>query len=41
VYDRLLPCPPVDDPPRIEHLVAREDEVAVDFISRSLDLPPL
>ncbi|XP_062189694.1 RNA pseudouridine synthase 6, chloroplastic-like isoform X1 [Phragmites australis] len=41
VYGRLLPCPLQDDPPRIEHLVAREDEVAADFISRSLDLPPL
>ncbi|XP_052163341.1 RNA pseudouridine synthase 6, chloroplastic [Oryza glaberrima] len=41
VYGRLLPCPLQDDPPRIEHLVAREDEVAVDFISRSLTLPPL
>ncbi|TVT98005.1 hypothetical protein EJB05_56722, partial [Eragrostis curvula] len=41
VYDRLLPCPPVDDPPRIEHLVAREDALAGDFISKSLDLPPL
>uniref|UniRef100_A0A453ATC1 Uncharacterized protein n=1 Tax=Aegilops tauschii subsp. strangulata TaxID=200361 RepID=A0A453ATC1_AEGTS len=40
-YDRLLPCPSKDDPPRIEHLVAREDEVAGDFISRSLNLPPL
>ncbi|XP_062189695.1 RNA pseudouridine synthase 6, chloroplastic-like isoform X2 [Phragmites australis] len=34
VYGRLLPCPLQDDPPRIEHLVAREDEVAADFISR-------
>ncbi|KAL5197859.1 hypothetical protein ABZP36_001371 [Zizania latifolia] len=41
VYDRLLPCPLQDDPPRIEHLVAREDVVAADFISRSLSLPPL
>ncbi|CAN6176524.1 unnamed protein product, partial [Urochloa humidicola] len=41
VYDRLLPCPLQDDPPRIEHVVAREYEVAADFISRSLDLPPL
>lgn len=41
VYDRLLPCPLQDDPPRIEHLVAREDEVAADFIARSLGLPPL
>ncbi|KAF6999633.1 hypothetical protein CFC21_015631 [Triticum aestivum] len=40
-YDRLLPCRSKDDPPRIEHLVAREDEVAGDFISRSLNLPPM
>ncbi|KQK14838.1 hypothetical protein BRADI_1g18900v3 [Brachypodium distachyon] len=40
-YDRILPCPAQDDPPRIEHLVAREDEAAGDFISRSLGLPPL
>lgn len=41
LYDRLLPCPSQDYPPRIEHLVARKDEVAGDFISRSLSLPPL
>ncbi|XP_044330623.1 RNA pseudouridine synthase 6, chloroplastic [Triticum aestivum] len=40
-YDRLPPCPSKDDPPRMEHLVAREDEVAGDFISRSLNLPPM
>uniref|UniRef100_A0A453ATH4 Uncharacterized protein n=1 Tax=Aegilops tauschii subsp. strangulata TaxID=200361 RepID=A0A453ATH4_AEGTS len=40
-YDRLPPCPSKDDPPRMEHLVAREDEVAGDFISRSLNLPPI
>ncbi|KAJ3683797.1 hypothetical protein LUZ60_014024 [Juncus effusus] len=41
VYDRLLPCPQKNIFPRVEHIVTLEEENIVDFISRSLNLPPL
>ncbi|KAM0064897.1 hypothetical protein Hdeb2414_s0003g00108421 [Helianthus debilis subsp. tardiflorus] len=41
-YGRLLPCPSENVLPRnIEHLVVREDGPVLDFIAKSLDLPPL
>jgi hypothetical protein len=41
VYDRLMPCPSENMMPRVEHLVALQEENVVDFISKSLNLPPL
>ncbi|XP_021719667.1 RNA pseudouridine synthase 6, chloroplastic-like isoform X1 [Chenopodium quinoa] len=43
-YDRLLPCPPSNHsnhPPRVEHLVVLEEGPVCDYISRTLNLPPL
>ncbi|KAI3740970.1 hypothetical protein L2E82_31445 [Cichorium intybus] len=40
-YGRLLPCPTENFQPRIEHLVVREEGPILDFITKSLDLPPL
>ncbi|XP_050208682.1 RNA pseudouridine synthase 6, chloroplastic [Mercurialis annua] len=40
-YDRLLPCPPYSRPLRIEHLVVSEEARVLDYICKSLDLPPL
>ncbi|KAG7541970.1 Pseudouridine synthase catalytic domain superfamily [Arabidopsis thaliana x Arabidopsis arenosa] len=41
-YNRLMPCPAHNLPPRIEHMVVLEDDVLVsEFISKQLDLPPL
>ncbi|CAN8231072.1 unnamed protein product [Cochlearia groenlandica] len=40
-YNRLLPCPAYNLPPRIEHMVALEDVLVAEFISKQLDLPLL
>ncbi|CAI0407154.1 unnamed protein product [Linum tenue] len=40
-YNRLLPCPIYNFPPRVEHLVVSEDAKVLDFICKALDLPPL
>ncbi|XP_021719665.1 RNA pseudouridine synthase 6, chloroplastic-like [Chenopodium quinoa] len=40
-YSRLLPCPSTNLPPRIEHLVVLEKSPVCEYISKSLDLPPL
>ncbi|XP_057433808.1 RNA pseudouridine synthase 6, chloroplastic-like isoform X1 [Lotus japonicus] len=40
-YDRLLPCPLHKSPPRIEHLVVSEGGPVLEYICKSLDLPPL
>ncbi|CAL9131691.1 unnamed protein product [Musa textilis] len=40
-YDRLLPCPLQNQPPRVEHLVVFEGGLVLDWISKALDLPPL
>ncbi|XP_027087742.1 RNA pseudouridine synthase 6, chloroplastic [Coffea arabica] len=40
-YGRLLPCPSENGPPRVEHLVVKEGGPVLDYISNSLDLPPL
>nr|XP_043610209.1 RNA pseudouridine synthase 6, chloroplastic-like isoform X2 [Erigeron canadensis] len=40
-YGRLLPCPAESFQPRIEHLVVKEGGSILDFITKSLDLPPL
>ncbi|CAH2078339.1 unnamed protein product [Thlaspi arvense] len=40
-YNRLMPCPAHNFPPRIEHMVVLEDVLVVDFICKQLDLPPL
>uniref|UniRef100_A0A1J3CJN2 RNA pseudouridine synthase 6, chloroplastic n=1 Tax=Noccaea caerulescens TaxID=107243 RepID=A0A1J3CJN2_NOCCA len=40
-YNRLMPCPAHNFPPRIEHMVVLEDVFVADFISKQLDLPPL
>ncbi|CAA7054710.1 unnamed protein product [Microthlaspi erraticum] len=40
-YNRLMPCPAHNIPPRIEHMVVLEDVLVADFISKHLDLPPL
>ncbi|GLJ26201.1 hypothetical protein SUGI_0502760 [Cryptomeria japonica] len=39
-YNRLLPCPRQNEPPRIEHLVMEESGNVVDHICEKLDLPP-
>ncbi|KAM0937094.1 hypothetical protein DsansV1_C26g0195541 [Dioscorea sansibarensis] len=38
-YNRLLPCPQQNQPPRVEHLVVSEGGIVVDYISKALDLP--
>nr|WDA42967.1 RNA pseudouridine synthase 6 [Fagopyrum tataricum] len=40
-YNRLLPCPPANGPPRIEHLVVEEGGPVSEYISKALNLPPL
>ncbi|KAK6133352.1 hypothetical protein DH2020_032923 [Rehmannia glutinosa] len=40
-YGRLLPCPSQMGPPRVEHLVVSEGGPVLEFISKSLNLPPL
>ncbi|XP_024024709.1 RNA pseudouridine synthase 6, chloroplastic isoform X2 [Morus notabilis] len=40
-YDRLLPCPSHNLPPRVEHLVVTEEGRVLDYICKALDLPPL
>ncbi|KAF8096942.1 hypothetical protein N665_0298s0012 [Sinapis alba] len=40
-YNRLLPCPAHNFPPRIEHMVVLEDVRVADYISKELNLPPL
>ncbi|KAJ0239466.1 RNA pseudouridine synthase 6 [Hirschfeldia incana] len=40
-YNRLMPCPAHNFPPRIEHMVVLEDVRVADYISKQLDLPPL
>ncbi|KAK4753262.1 hypothetical protein SAY87_022060 [Trapa incisa] len=40
-YNRLLPCPLYNTQPRIEHLVVSEEGAAMDYISKTLNLPPL
>ncbi|XP_071720181.1 RNA pseudouridine synthase 6, chloroplastic-like [Rutidosis leptorrhynchoides] len=40
-YGRLLPCPAENLQPRIEHLIVKEGGPILDFITKSLDLPPL
>ncbi|KAG8365410.1 hypothetical protein BUALT_Bualt18G0102000 [Buddleja alternifolia] len=40
-YNRLLPCPSDNGPPRVEHLVVSEGGPVLEFISKALDLPPL
>ncbi|XP_074272049.1 RNA pseudouridine synthase 6, chloroplastic-like isoform X2 [Silene latifolia] len=40
-YDRLFPSRSTDLPPRVEHLVVLEESRVCDYISRTLDLPPL
>ncbi|KAJ0974741.1 hypothetical protein J5N97_016706 [Dioscorea zingiberensis] len=40
-YDRLLPCPQQNQPPRVEHLVVSDGGTVLDYICKALDLPPL
>ncbi|KAG9156444.1 hypothetical protein Leryth_024207 [Lithospermum erythrorhizon] len=40
-YTRLMPCPSENGPPRVEHLVVKEEGPVLDYICKSLDLPPL
>lgn len=40
-YSRLLPCPSTNVPPRVEHLVVLEESPVCEYISKSLNLPPL
>ncbi|KAL5775431.1 hypothetical protein ACOSP7_012988 [Xanthoceras sorbifolium] len=40
-YHRLLPCPPENGPPRVEHLVVSEGGPVLEYICKALDLPPL
>ncbi|KAG2688244.1 hypothetical protein I3843_09G087100 [Carya illinoinensis] len=40
-YDRLLPCPSHNGPPRVEHLVVSEGGPVQEYICKALDLPPL
>ncbi|KAJ8619925.1 hypothetical protein MRB53_028454 [Persea americana] len=40
-YNRLLPCPLENGPPRVEHLVVSEGGNVLDYICKALDLPPL
>ncbi|KAI5656820.1 hypothetical protein M9H77_25613 [Catharanthus roseus] len=41
VYGRLLPCPLQNASPRIEHLVVKEGGPVLEYICKTLDLPPL
>lgn len=40
-YSRLLPCPSQNGPPRVEHLVVLSGGSVLEYISKTLDLPPL
>ncbi|XP_021597322.1 RNA pseudouridine synthase 6, chloroplastic isoform X2 [Manihot esculenta] len=40
-YDRLLPCPSHNRPPRVEHLVVLEEGPVLDYICKALNLPHL
>ncbi|KAL0535185.1 hypothetical protein IC582_029509 [Cucumis melo] len=40
-YHRLLPCTSFNAPPRVEHLVVLEGGPVMEYISKSLDLPPM
>ncbi|KAJ9169068.1 hypothetical protein P3X46_020536 [Hevea brasiliensis] len=40
-YDRLLPCPSQNRPPRVEHLVVLQEGPVLDYICKALDLPHL
>ncbi|KAK4258976.1 hypothetical protein QN277_005361 [Acacia crassicarpa] len=40
-YDRLLPCPSQNCPPRVEHLVVSEGGPVSEYICKALDFPPL
>ncbi|KAL8492403.1 hypothetical protein ACS0TY_023840 [Phlomoides rotata] len=40
-YERLLPCPPENGPPRVEHLAVLKGGPVLEYISNALDLPPL
>ncbi|XP_038894648.1 RNA pseudouridine synthase 6, chloroplastic isoform X4 [Benincasa hispida] len=40
-YHRLLPCPLFNEPPRVEHMVVLEGGPVMEYICKSLDLPPL
>lgn len=40
-YERLLPCPSQNGPPRVEHLVVVEGGPVLEYISAALNLPPL
>ncbi|KAK9714920.1 hypothetical protein RND81_06G130900 [Saponaria officinalis] len=40
-YDRLFPRRSTVQPPRVEHVVVLEEGPVCDYISRTLDLPPL
>ncbi|XP_047950375.1 RNA pseudouridine synthase 6, chloroplastic-like isoform X4 [Salvia hispanica] len=40
-YERLLPCPSQNGPPRVEHLVVLEGGPVLEYISKALDIPPL
>ncbi|XP_021821499.1 RNA pseudouridine synthase 6, chloroplastic [Prunus avium] len=39
-YTRLLPCPSHNGPPRVEHLVVSEGGPVLEYICKTLDLPP-
>ncbi|KGN64541.1 RNA pseudouridine synthase 6, chloroplastic [Cucumis sativus] len=40
-YHRLLPCPSFSKPPRVEHMVVLEAGPVMEYICKSLNLPPL
>ncbi|CAH9116065.1 unnamed protein product [Cuscuta epithymum] len=40
-YERLLPCPLQNLPPRVEHLVVMKECTVLEYISETLDLPRL
>ncbi|XP_047945125.1 RNA pseudouridine synthase 6, chloroplastic-like [Salvia hispanica] len=40
-YERLLPCPSQNGPPRVEHMVVLEGGPVLEYISKALDIPPL
>ncbi|MQL73729.1 hypothetical protein Taro_006089 [Colocasia esculenta] len=40
-YNRLLPCPSQNRPPRVEHLVVSEGGPVLEYICKELDLPYL
>ncbi|CAM6106761.1 unnamed protein product [Calypogeia fissa] len=40
-YTRLLPCPPGQLPPRVEHMILKQSGNVVDVVSEALALPPL